>query len=92
MRQASPNDLSETDACGLRTQDKLLDWLIAQRKHATEPSVSAGLLGLRVTYEGTVLDPARVLLHRSPEPVVGPGDGEPRHAGDRPTLPGEFLG
>ena len=35
-RQASPNDLSETDACGLRTQDKLLDWLIAQRKHATE--------------------------------------------------------
>jgi len=91
-RQASRSDTRETEACGLGPRDLLLDWLIAQREQATEAGVSASLLGLRVTYEGKVLDPARAVLHRSPDRTALLGDGAPQHVADQPAVPGEFLG
>ncbi|MGO9889362.1 MAG: hypothetical protein ACLP0L_15815 [Solirubrobacteraceae bacterium] len=70
----------------------LLDWLIAQCEQATEVRVSARILGLRVAYEGKPLDPARVVLHRSLDPIAPLGDRGSRHVADRPAVPGEFLG
>jgi hypothetical protein len=91
-RQARRSEMSETDACGLGPRDRLLDWLIAQPARVTDASVSASLLGLSVTYEGKVLDPMRVVLHRSRDRIAPPRDSAPQHAGDRRVVPGEFLG
>jgi len=70
----------------------LLDWLIGQRGQGTEGGVSASLLGVRVAYEGKLLDPARVVLHRSLDPIMPLGNGAPGHVDDRAAMPGPGRG
>ncbi len=91
-RQARSGDVLKAGARGAGPRDELSDWLIAERRRASDAGVRASQLEVTVTYEGKVLDASRVVLHRSPDRNAPPDDDAPCQAGDRPAVPGEFLG
>ncbi len=66
---------------------------VIKREPSRPPTITrASRLEVTVTYEGKVLDASRVVLHRSPDRIAPPDDDASCQAGDRPAVPGEFLG